>query len=221
MTGMFITFEGGDGSGKSTQIRLLDEWCRKAGYDTLLTREPGGTQLGASIRALLLHGEHVAPKAEALLYAADRAHHIETLVRPALSAGRIVLQDRYIDSSIAYQGAGRVLDPNDIERISQWATDELTPDLVVVLDLDPRISKQRLTTRDTAPDRLEAESLAFHDAVRQQFLERAQRNPERYIIIDATQTPEQISAHIQQHLQPMLAAASAKRAERGDSADRS
>ena len=138
MPGLFITFEGGDGSGKSTQQRLLVHWLGEHGHTVVESREPGGTELGVELRNIILHRRgYIAPRAEALIYAADRAHNIATKVRPAIEAGSIVVQDRYLDSSIAYQGAGRVLDPAEVRGISAWATEGLLPDLTVLLDLDP------------------------------------------------------------------------------------
>ena len=145
MPGIFITFEGGDGTGKSTQVRLLTEWLTEQGRAVVTTREPGGTEVGTALRDIVLHhrGE-IDPRAEALLYAADRAQHIGTLVRPALERGDVVVQDRYIDSSVAYQGAGRVLDAAEIKRISLWATGDLIPDLTVLLDLPGDVARTRL-----------------------------------------------------------------------------
>jgi dTMP kinase len=145
MPGIFITFEGGDGTGKSTQVRLLAEWLTEQGRTVVTTREPGGTEVGTALREIVLHhrGE-IDARAEALLYAADRAQHIGTLVRPALERGDVVVQDRYIDSSVAYQGAGRVLDAAEIKRISLWATGDLLPDLTVLLDLPGHVARARL-----------------------------------------------------------------------------
>ena len=154
-----------------------------------LTREPGGTKLGKDLREILLHThDHVAPRAEALLYAADRAHHVETLIRPALERGEIVITDRYLDSSIAYQGAGRVLSPGEIGRISRWATESLIPTLTIIIDLPAEIGLSRLKSRD----RLESESMAFHERVRQEFLSLSLLDPERYIVIDGRQSIEDI-----------------------------
>ena len=142
MTGLFITLEGGDGSGKSTQMGALTEWLQSRGRTVVQAREPGGTDLGLELREIVLHRRgHIAPRAEALLYAADRAHHIATLVRPALERGEVVIQDRYLDSSVAYQGAGRVLDPDEVRDLSLWATEGLLPHLTVLLDLDPAVGR--------------------------------------------------------------------------------
>ncbi|GAB3587862.1 dTMP kinase [Calidifontibacter terrae] len=191
--GVFVVFEGGDGAGKSTQIEALVTALRAEGRSVVTTREPGGTPLGQQIRALVLHGDDVDPRAEALLFAADRAHHIATLVRPALTRGDVVVQDRYLDSSIAYQGHGRDLDPSDIRRLSQWATRDLRPDLTIVLDLDPAIGRER---RGDTHDRLESEGDDFHARVRGQFLALAQAEPDRYLVIDATLPRERIAALI-------------------------
>lgn len=197
MTGLFITFEGGDGSGKTTQAALLGEWFTERGREVVFTREPGGTDLGAELREIVLHSRgHIAPRAEALLYAADRAHHIATLVRPALARGAVVIQDRYIDSSVAYQGAGRVLDPAEVRQVSEWATEGLAPDLTVLLDLDPEIGRQRLDADKKRFDRLEAEELEFHVRVRRAYLDMASREPDRFVVIDATLPQGDIVRHI-------------------------
>lgn len=187
MTGMFITLEGGDGTGKSTQAALLGEWFESQGREVVHTREPGGTDLGVELREIVLHSRgHIAPRAEALLYAADRAHHIATLVRPALDRGAVVIQDRYIDSSVAYQGAGRVLDPVEVRFVSMWATEQLVPNVTVVLDLDPAVGRERLDAANKRFDRLEAEALEFHVRVREAYLEMAAAEPERFVVVDAT-----------------------------------
>jgi len=187
---VFIAFEGGDGAGKTTQIELLRGRLTQGGYDVVVTREPGGTALGASIREVLLHGDHVAPRAEALLFAADRAHHVATVVRPALARGAVVLQDRYLDSSIAYQGAGRQLDPADIKRLSLWATEGLLPDLTVLLDVTPEVGRDR---RGEVHDRLESEQDDFHARVREHYLQLAAADPGRYLVVDASLPPEEIA----------------------------
>lgn len=187
MTGMFITFEGGDGTGKSTQSELLGEWFTNQGREVVFTREPGGTDLGLELREIVLHSRnHIAPRAEALLYAADRAHNIMTVVRPALERGAVVIQDRYLDSSVAYQGAGRVLDPVEVRNLSLWATEGLLPDVTVLLDLDPAIGRERLDAENKRFDRLESEALEFHTRVRDSYLELAAAEPDRFIVVDAT-----------------------------------
>jgi dTMP kinase len=195
-SGVFITFEGGDGVGKSTQVDALDSWLQANGYNVVRTREPGGTVLGEQLRGLLLHGDDVDPRAEALMYAADRAHHIATVVRPALAQGAVVIQDRYIDSSVAYQGAGRVLDADEIAAISDWATEGLMPDLTVLLDLDPRLGQQRRQQAQRRDDRLEREASVFHERVREGFLLQARKHPERYLVLDATQDPTTLEQQI-------------------------
>jgi dTMP kinase len=185
MTGLFITFEGGDGSGKTTQINLLASWLESEGHTVVITREPGGTDLGTELRNIILHREgFIAPRAEALLYAADRSHHIHTLVRPALKRGEIVVQDRYLDSSVAYQGAGRVLDPTEVRNISLWATENLMPDLTVVLDVPASVAKERQAAGERHYDRLEAEAEDFHTRVRESYLALAAEEPERFLVID-------------------------------------
>lgn len=187
MTGLFITLEGGDGTGKSTQSALIGDWYTEQGREVVFTREPGGTDLGNELREIVLHSRgHIAPRAEALLYAADRAHHIATVVRPALERGAVVIQDRYLDSSVAYQGAGRVLDPEEVRHVSMWATEGLVPDVTVVLDLDPAIGRDRLDAANKQFDRLEAEALDFHTRVREAYLAMAAAEPERFLVVDAT-----------------------------------
>lgn len=187
MSGLFITLEGGDGTGKSTQIGLLQEWFESSGREVVRTFEPGGSEFGKEIREIVLHSRgHIVPRSEALLYAADRAHNIATNVRPALERGAVVIQDRYIDSSVAYQGAGRVLDPTEIRDLSMWATDGLVPNLTVVLDLDPVVSRERLLAEKKKFDRLESQELDFHVRVRNAYLEMAAAEPSRFLVIDAT-----------------------------------
>ncbi len=192
--GFFVALEGGEGTGKSTQGRLLARHLEAKGHSVLVTREPGGTPAGAAIRAIVLApatGE-LAPRAEALLYAADRAHHVATVIRPALERGSTVITDRYIDSSLAYQGAGRTLDRDEIESVSRWATGGLLPDLTVILDLDPEVG----LVRAGSPDRLEAEPLEFHRRVRQGFLDLAAREPRRYAVVAADRPIAAVAADI-------------------------
>lgn len=191
--GLFVAFEGGDGAGKSTQSRLLGAALEALGREVVLTREPGGTALGAAIRQVLLHGDHVAPRAEALLFAADRAHHVATLVRPALERGAVVLTDRYMDSSIAYQGVARALQHDDIRAISRWAVQDLLPDLTVLLDVTPEQGRAR---RGGVHDRLEREDDTFHEAVRQGYLQLAAAEPARYLVLDATGDPATLHAAV-------------------------
>lgn len=205
MSGLFITLEGGDGVGKSTQARLLTEWLESQGRTVVRTREPGGSELGVEIREIVLHHRgDISPRAEALLYAADRAHHIATVVRPALARGEIVLQDRYLDSSVAYQGSGRILDADEIRGISLWAAEGLLPDVTVLLDLDVETARGRLDGANKRFDRLEAEAQDFHLRVRQAFLGLAEAEPDRFLVVDAGQTPEALAAEIRDRIAPLL-----------------
>jgi dTMP kinase len=192
--GIFIAFEGGEGTGKSTQSKLLARWLEQEGETVLLSREPGGTELGKDLRKILLGHEtgDISPRAEALLYAADRAHHVYSVIRPALDRGEVVISDRYFDSSAAYQGAGRVLNPTEVARISRWATESLYPTLTILIDLPAEIGLGRLQSRD----RLEAESNDFHERVRQEFLQIAMIDPERYFVVEGTQSVEEINIQI-------------------------
>jgi dTMP kinase len=180
--GLFVCFEGGDGAGKSTQVRLLAEALGSRGRRVVVTRQPGGTPLGAQIRDLVLHGDHVEARAEALLYAADKAHHVDQLIRPALAEGAVVVTDRYTDSSIAYQGVGRGLGIDAIRDLQHWAVSGVLPDLTIVLDVTPEVGRSR---RGEVHDRLESEADAFHAAVRQAFLDLAAADPGRYLVLDA------------------------------------
>ena len=181
--GLFIAFEGGEGSGKSTQSKLLKEWFENEGKVVVLSREPGGTELGKNLREILLNHEtgEIAPRSEALLYAADRAHHVYSKIRPALERGDVVITDRYFDSSIAYQGAGRVLSSSEVARINRWATESLFPTLTIILDQPAEVGLSRIKNAD----RLESESIEFHNRVRQEYLQLAGIDPERYLVIDA------------------------------------
>src|SRR5450759_2138483 len=187
--GLFIALEGGDGAGKSTQARLLRAWLEGLGHTVVVTREPGGTEFGRTVRELVLHGDHVAPRAEALLFAADRAHHVETLIRPALARGEVVITDRYMDSSIAYQGAGRDLGVEEVRELNVWATGGLVPALTVLVDLSAAVGRAR---RGGVDDRLEAEADDFHGAVREHFLALAGADPDRYLVVDGERSPDQI-----------------------------
>ncbi len=187
--GVFVAFEGGDGAGKSTQAKLLGEWLSQRGREVVLTREPGGTDLGRIVRDVVLHGEHVTPRAEALLFAADRAHHVATVVRPALERGAVVLTDRYLDSSIAYQGAARELARAEVRDLSLWATQGLLPHLTVLLDVAPHQGRSR---RGEVHDRLEREDDDFHDRVRHGFGELAAADPDRYLVLDGTRPPQHL-----------------------------
>ncbi|MFF3606490.1 dTMP kinase [Streptomyces sp. NPDC002463] len=202
-TGFFIALEGGDGAGKSTQVQALAEWIRAKGHEVVVTREPGATPIGKRLRSILLDvsSAGLSNRAEALLYAADRAEHVDSLVRPALERGAIVISDRYIDSSVAYQGAGRDLSPTEIARISRWATDGLVPHLTVVLDVSPETARERFTE---APDRLESEPPEFHARVRAGFLALAAADPSRYLVVDAGQEPEAVTTVVRHRLDRML-----------------
>jgi dTMP kinase len=192
--GIFIAFEGGEGTGKSTQSHLLKEWLEQEGETVVLSREPGGTDLGHGLRQILLGHETgvISPRAEALLYAADRAHHVFSTIRPALDRGDVVITDRYFDSSIAYQGAGRVLEPGEVARISRWATESLFPTLTILIDQPAEVGLGRLKSRD----RLEAEPNDFHERVRQEFLQLAAQDPERYLVVDGTKSIDEIHEKI-------------------------
>ena len=196
MSGLFITLEGGDGAGKTTQSELLAGWLEERGREVVRTREPGGTTLGVELRKLLLHGGAVDPRAEALLYAADRAQHIATVVRPALERDAVVVQDRYIDSSLAYQGAGRVLDIDDVRRISEWATGGLQPQVTVLLDISPEDAAARRVARGGESDRLESETIEFHRSVREGFRALAKGDPHRYLVVDATLPADELHMQI-------------------------
>ena len=205
MSGLFISFEGIDGVGKSTQIALLEEHLNKLGRKTLRTLEPGGTELGVEIRHLLLHRKgEVAPRAEALLYAADRAHHVATKVRPALEAGTAVLIDRYLDSSVAYQGAGRELDATEIRNLSLFAVQGLLPNLTILLDLEANAALSRRDKTGQEPDRLEREKVEFFEAVRQGYLTLAAAEPNRFFVVDAAQSVEQMAEQIRARVDGLL-----------------
>ncbi|MEX0150906.1 dTMP kinase [Microbacterium sp. LMI1-1-1.1] len=204
--GLFVTFEGGDGAGKTTQAAQLEQWLREQGREVVRTREPGGTEVGVLVRDIVLHHRgHVAPRAEALLYAADRAHHVETVVRPSIARGDVVIQDRYLDSSVAYQGAGRVLDADDVRSLSLWATGGLLPDVTVLLDLDPAVARARLDADDKPFDRLEAEKAEFHERVRAGFLALAASEPDRFLVLDAALPADQLAGRIREVVASRLA----------------
>ncbi len=201
-TGVFLALEGGEGAGKSTQAALLVEWLEGLGHRVLLTREPGGTEIGKILRHIVLDNAtgELSPRTEALLYAADKAEHVDQVVLPALADGAIVLTDRYVDSTLAYQGAGRHLDPSEVEHVARWATSSLRPHLTVVLDIDPAIGH----TRFEGADRIEAEPLEFHQRVRAHFLELAAADPEHYLVVDGVHSAEQIHASVRAAVEPWL-----------------
>ncbi|GAA1993521.1 dTMP kinase [Kitasatospora viridis] len=198
-SGFFIALEGGDGAGKSTQAQALAEWIRSKGHEVVLTREPGGSPVGQRLRGLVLDvgNTGLSHRAEALIYAADRAEHVENVIRPALARGAVVITDRYMDSSIAYQGAGRDLAATEVARISRWATGGLVPDLTVVLDVDPAQARERFTE---ALDRLENEPVEFHARVRAGFLALAAADPARYLVVDASKSPALVTTAIRHRL---------------------
>ncbi|MEU5321408.1 dTMP kinase [Streptomyces sp. NPDC021056] len=202
-SGFFIALEGGDGAGKSTQAEALADWIRAKGHEVVVTREPGATPVGKRLRSILLDvsSAGLSHRAEALLYAADRAEHVDTVVRPALERGAVVISDRYVDSSVAYQGAGRDLSPTEVARINRWATDGLVPNLTVLLDVSPEIARERFTE---APDRLESEPAEFHARVRSGFLTLAAADPGRYLVVDAGQEPEAVTTVVRHRLDQLL-----------------
>jgi len=203
--GLFISIEGIDGVGKSTQSDLLEEFLVSQGQTVVRTFEPGGTELGQEIRHLLLHRKgDVAPRAEALLYAADRAHHVATKIRPALDRGEVVLTDRYLDSSVAYQGVGRALKAEDVRAISMFAVEGLLPNLTILLDLEASEAATRRNQTGEAPDRLEREKVEFFEAVRQAYLAMAKSEPTRWLVIDARQTVAEMQAQIRTRVSQLL-----------------
>ncbi|MGP3976844.1 dTMP kinase [Streptomyces sp. 8N114] len=201
--GFFLVLEGGDGAGKTTQVEALAEWIRAKGHEVVVTKEPGSTPVGKRLRSILLDvsSAGLSHRAEALLYAADRAEHIDTVVRPALERGAVVISDRYIDSSVAYQGAGRDLSPTEIARINRWATEGLVPHLTVLLDISPETARERFTE---APDRLESEPAEFHQRVRAGFLALAAADPARYLVVDAGQEPQTVTTAVRHRLDQVL-----------------
>jgi dTMP kinase len=203
--GVLIAFEGGEGAGKSTQVRRLQEWLTAEGLVARATFEPGATPSGTGIRSILLDRSHaaIAPRSEALLYAADRAQHVADVLRPALDAGEVVITDRFVDSSLAYQGAGRAIPLDDVRMLSRWATQGLQPDLTVLLDLPPEVGLARARGR-AAADRMESESLEFHQRVRQTFRALAEAEPDRYLIVDAGRSPEEIAAAVRVRVADLL-----------------
>lgn len=205
MTGLLIATEGGEGSGKSTQAKLL---AARLTHHTTLTRQPGGTPIGAKLRELLLQPGVISDRAEALLYAADRAQHVDEVIRPALAAGRVVITDRYVDSSLAYQAAGRGMDMAWIAGLSRWATGGLVPDLTVLLDVDPDVGLERAGRRGVA-DRLEMEDLEFHRRVRHAYLALADADPGRYLVLKAEQPVEWLADIIHDRVQALITAGAA------------
>jgi dTMP kinase len=204
-TGVFVCFEGGDGSGKSTQSRALGAWLESEGYVVRLTFEPGDTEVGRTLREIVLSpstGE-LSDRTESLLYAADKAEHVHQVVQPALDRGEVVITDRYVDSMLAYQGAGRPLDVDEVEHVARWATHDLRPHLTVVLDLEPTAGLGRFEERD----RIEGESVEFHERVRRAFLGFAESDPRHYLVVDARLPVEEISTAVAERLRPLLSQA--------------
>jgi dTMP kinase len=201
--GVLLALEGGEGAGKSTQARLLAIWLRDRGYDVVTTYEPGATKIGMRLRALLLDTAHtgMSPRAEALMYAADRAEHVQSVIIPALERGSIVVTDRYVDSTLSYQGAGRELALADIAALNSFATGGLVPELTVLLDLAPATG---LSRRLSSADRLESEPIDFHQRVRDAFLRIAAAEPSRYLVLDATRPEAEISREIQLRVREVL-----------------
>ncbi|MGH3171782.1 MAG: dTMP kinase, partial [Trebonia sp.] len=201
--GLFIAFEGGEGTGKTTQARLTSIWLREQGYDVVTTHEPGATKVGMRLRALLLDTAHtgMSPHTEMLMYAADRAEHVASVIEPALERGAVVITDRYIDSSLAYQGSGRGLRSADIARLNSWATGGRMPDLTILLDMPPEAGLGR---RKQSADRLEAEPAEFHRRVRAGFLALARAEPSRYLVLDATQPLDVLTAEIRDYIREVL-----------------
>ena len=201
-TGLFLCFEGGEGAGKSTQAGLLSDWLVARGHDVLLTFEPGDTHVGRDIRRIVLDPAtgDLADRTEALLYAADKAEHVEKVVVPALARGTVVITDRYVDSSLAYQGAGRTIDTDELERVLRWATGDLRPHLTVLLDVEPSAGLARFEERD----RIEAEGLDFHERARQGFLALAAANPEHYLVLDGRGDRDALAATIRERVEEML-----------------
>lgn len=200
--GVFIALEGGEGGGKSTQSERLARTLRDRGHDVVLTREPGGTDVGTALRRIVLDhatGE-VSARTEALIYAADKAEHVDTVVLPALADGSVVITDRYVDSALAYQGAGRAIDAQELEQVLRWATSDLRPHLTVVLDVDPRTGLGRAGDHD----RIEAEPLAFHQRVREHFLALAAEDPQHYLVVPADEKPDEQAERILAAVEPWL-----------------
>jgi len=200
--GVFVALEGGEGAGKSTQARLLGDWLEGLGHRVLLTREPGGTDVGAMLRRILLDHStgSLSPRAEALIYAADKAEHVDEVVLPALAEGMVVVTDRYVDSTLAYQGAGRAVDVTELEQVARWATSGLRPHVTAVLDVDPAVGLGRAGDLD----RIESEPLEFHQRVREHFLALASTDPQHYLVVPADGDPEALHERIRVGVEPWL-----------------
>nr|WP_146364298.1 dTMP kinase [Arthrobacter yangruifuii] len=204
--GLFIAMEGGDGAGKSTQAQRLDAALQETGRTVLRTREPGGTPVGEALRTLVLeHGNgEIDARTEALIFAASRAAHVQQVIEPALAAGTVVVCDRYVDSSIAYQGAGRQLGTETVRTLNEWATGGLQPDLTILLDVDPERGRDRRTAGRAAEDRLESEPDTFHQQIRLAFLEAAQTAPDRYLVLDAGRPVDELAVAILRRVEELL-----------------
>ena len=202
-SGVLIAFEGGDGAGKSTQATLLVAWLTERGHEVVATRQPGGTPVGSAVRAILLEPAtgRLSPRTEALLYAADKAEHVDTVVLPALERGAVVVTDRYVDSTLAYQGAGRALAADDLRWLVDWATRRVLPDLTVLLDVDSDTGGSRLS----GLDRLEAEPADFHRRIRQRFHELAEGEPHRYLVCDGRAAADEIAVAVRERVHELLA----------------
>lgn len=200
--GVFVALEGGEGAGKSTQARMLGDWLEKLGHRVLLTREPGGTDVGGILRRIVLdHATgNLSPRAEALIYAADKAEHVDEVILPALAEGMVVVTDRYVDSTLAYQGAGRVIDVAELEQVARWATSDLRPHVTVVLDVDPATGLGRTGDHD----RIEAEPLEFHQRVREHFLDLADGDPDHYLVLPADGDAEELHEAVRAAVEPWL-----------------
>ncbi len=208
-SGLFVCFEGGEGAGKSTQSRRLRQHLEAAGHTVLLTREPGGTPVGAEVRRIVLDPATgaLADRTEALLYAADKAEHVHAVVRPALARGEVVVTDRYVDSTLAYQGAGRALVESELTWVARWATEDLRPHLTVLLDLAPDQGMGRFSGRD----RIEGESIEFHERVRAEFLRLAAGDPDHYLVLDARAPVDEVADAVRARVEPLLPAVGAAR----------
>ncbi|MDF7640216.1 dTMP kinase [Bifidobacterium sp. ESL0784] len=202
MSGVFISFEGVDGVGKTTQVERLKRYVEELGREVVVTREPGGTKLGVALRQLLLHGGEIAPRTEALLFAADRAQHVAEVIRPALARGAVVISDRYIDSSLAYQAGGRELTQEEVRKLSLWATNNLLPERTYLLDMDPAASHGRL---DHSEDRMESAGDGFQERTRQAFLDLAAHEKSRFKVIDASKPVDEVWSQIRADADDLLA----------------
>jgi dTMP kinase len=202
VTGLFVVFEGADGTGKSTQVAAVSEALTNAGHEVVVTREPGGSKVAETLRSIVLDPTHeIGPMTETLIFAAARADHIEKTIAPALEAGKIVISDRFVGSSIAYQSAGRGVTETVVADINRYATGDLTPDVTVVLDLDEAVAAPRRQGRGTLVDRMESAPDGFQQAVRASFLAQAKANPACHVVIDAAQDPQTITELVLDHLQ--------------------